>query len=111
MTEKNACRGSRDRLCFLLSHAMLCRSQNALGMQFADLFSLEIGNQGISKCVALVITVTFGKTNQHGKIEYGSSVRNRDVEVCFIVTDLRYVTQKDLTIFKFHLSFEPLILI
>ncbi|CEG77864.1 hypothetical protein RMATCC62417_12547 [Rhizopus microsporus] len=63
---------------------MLCRSQTALRMQFADLFSLVLENQGVSKCMALVAAITFGKTNQHDKIEYGSSVRHHDVEVCSV---------------------------
>ncbi|ORE12296.1 hypothetical protein BCV71DRAFT_282301 [Rhizopus microsporus] len=49
LTEKNDNLGCRDRLCFLISHAMLCRSQTALGMQFADLFPLVLENQGISE--------------------------------------------------------------
>lgn len=83
-TRKDSPTGCRDRLCFLLSHSMLCRSQTALGLQFADLFSLTIDNQGVSECVSLVATITFGKTNQHGKIEYGSSVRHKEVELCSI---------------------------
>lgn len=63
---------------------MLCRSQTVIGMQFADLFSLQIDNQGVTCCLSLVATITFGKTNQHGKIEYGSSVRHRDVLVCSV---------------------------
>lgn len=63
---------------------MLCRSQTTLGMQFADLFSLKIENQGVTECMSLVTTITFGKTNQHGKIEYGSAVRHRQVEVCSV---------------------------
>ncbi|ORE08764.1 hypothetical protein BCV72DRAFT_271340, partial [Rhizopus microsporus var. microsporus] len=82
LAEKNGPLGCRDKLCFLISHAMLCGSQTALGMQFADLFSLVLENQGISGCIALVTTITFEKTSQHGKIEYGSSVRYHDIEVC-----------------------------
>ncbi|CEG83887.1 hypothetical protein RMATCC62417_17753 [Rhizopus microsporus] len=44
LTEKNDPLGCKDRLCFLISHAMLCCSQTALGMQFADLFSLVLGD-------------------------------------------------------------------
>lgn len=61
MNEKNSPLGSRDRLCFLLSHSMLYRSQTTLGMQFADLFSLKIENNGVTKCVSLVVTISFGK--------------------------------------------------
>ncbi|EIE89012.1 hypothetical protein RO3G_13723 [Rhizopus delemar RA 99-880] len=72
------------KIMFPLSHAMLCRSQTTLSMEFADLFSLEVENQGLPECIALVATIAHGKTNQHGKIEYGSSLRHRDVEVCSI---------------------------
>ncbi|ORE10580.1 hypothetical protein BCV72DRAFT_332863 [Rhizopus microsporus var. microsporus] len=49
--------------------------------EFADLFSLVLEDQGISECIALVATITFGKTSQRGRIEYGSSVRHHDVEI------------------------------
>ena len=32
LTERNNHLGCRDKLCFLISHVMLCRSQTALGM-------------------------------------------------------------------------------
>ncbi|KAG1056168.1 hypothetical protein G6F43_001912 [Rhizopus delemar] len=83
-TEKNDIRGYRDRLCFLLRHAMLCRSQITLGMEFTDLFSLEVENQGLTEYIALVATIAHGKINQYGKIEYGLLLSHRDVEVCSI---------------------------
>ncbi|KAI8327682.1 hypothetical protein BD560DRAFT_442042 [Blakeslea trispora] len=43
---------------------MLCRNQTALGIQLPDLFSITIDNQGATKCISLVATITFGKTNQ-----------------------------------------------
>lgn len=99
--QKNCALGSRDRLCFLLSHAMLSRSQTVLGMQFADLFSIEVENQGVTRCLSLVATITFGKTNQHGKIEYGSSVRHRHIEVCPVGTlALNFFS-------RFHFENEP----
>ena len=58
LTEKNGHLGCRDRFCFLVSHAMLCRSQTALGMQFTYLFSLVLENQRVSKCIVLVATIT-----------------------------------------------------
>ncbi|ORE06222.1 hypothetical protein BCV72DRAFT_329203 [Rhizopus microsporus var. microsporus] len=82
--KKNDPLGFKDRLCFLISHAMLCRSQTALGMQLADLLSLVLEDQGIPECIALVATITFGKTNQHGKIECDLSVRHHDGEACSV---------------------------
>ncbi|EIE85163.1 hypothetical protein RO3G_09873 [Rhizopus delemar RA 99-880] len=42
---------------------MLCRSQTTLGMEFADLFSLEVENQRLTECIALAATIAHGKTN------------------------------------------------
>ncbi|OAD78032.1 hypothetical protein PHYBLDRAFT_141892 [Phycomyces blakesleeanus NRRL 1555(-)] len=67
---KSNIRGCRDRLCFLISHSMLFRSQT-----------------GVTECIALVATITFGKTNQHGKIEYGSSAHHFQVDVCSAYED------------------------
>lgn len=41
-TERNNLNGCRDCLYFLISHAILSRSQTALAIEFADLFCLEI---------------------------------------------------------------------
>lgn len=80
--KKNDPLATRNRLCFLMSHSMLMRSETALGTQFADLFSMDLDDQGVSECIALVATITFGKTNQDGKIQYGSALRSRNVELC-----------------------------
>ncbi|KAG1450547.1 hypothetical protein G6F55_009633 [Rhizopus delemar] len=71
----------RNKVCFSMSHAMLMRSETALGTQLPDLFIMELKNQGPSSCFAIVATITFGKTNKDGKIQYGSALRHRDVEV------------------------------
>ncbi|ORE16100.1 hypothetical protein BCV71DRAFT_272567 [Rhizopus microsporus] len=47
--------GCRDKFCFLISHANHCRSQTALGMQFADLFSLVLESQGIPEYVSHLV--------------------------------------------------------
>ncbi|KAG1555462.1 hypothetical protein G6F50_012845 [Rhizopus delemar] len=72
----------RNKVCFSMSHAMLMRSETALGTQLPDLLIMELKNQGPSSCFAIVATITFGKTNKDGKIQYGSALRHRDVEVC-----------------------------
>lgn len=40
-----------DKLCFLLSHAMLLRSETALSLQLPDFFSKEIEDQRNLQCV------------------------------------------------------------
>lgn len=53
-------------------------------MKFADLFSLEVENQGLTECITLVAIIIYGRINQHGTIEYGSSLRHSNVEICSI---------------------------
>lgn len=79
---ENSISAIRNRACFLMSHAMLLRSETALGAQLPDLFCMELENQGVSKCIAVVATITFGKTNKDGKIQYGSCLRHANVELC-----------------------------
>ena len=69
---------------FFLVTGCFFRSQITLGMQFSNLFSLKIENQGVTKYVSLVATIAFGKTNQHEKIEYDFAVRHLQAEICFI---------------------------
>ena len=73
-----------------MNHAMLLRSETALGAQLPDLFSMELENQGVSKCIAMVATSTFGKTNKEGKIQYGSALRHANVELCPIGAFAQY---------------------
>ncbi|KAG2214157.1 hypothetical protein INT45_002647 [Circinella minor] len=71
-----------NRLDFLLGHAILGRGETKRMMQLPDLFSTELADEGPSKCISLVITMNKGKTNQHGRLEYGAAIRHRSVEVC-----------------------------
>jgi hypothetical protein len=47
---------------------MLCRSQTVLGIQFADLFSLVLEDQGISDWIALVATITLEKPTSMARL-------------------------------------------
>ncbi|KAG0747114.1 hypothetical protein G6F57_003595 [Rhizopus arrhizus] len=64
--------------------------------------------QQIKNCFAAVATVTFGKTNKDGKIQYGSALRHRDVEVCSHGAFAQYffflVPPSKHTIFKLFVS-------
>ena len=44
-------------------------------MQLPDLFSMELADEGPTKCILLVITMNKGKMNQHGYLEYGATIR------------------------------------
>lgn len=72
----------RNRTDLLIGYGILARSQSTRFIEFPDMFSLEVENEGPTPCHALVIIMNKGKTNQHGKLEYGATMRNKDVRKC-----------------------------
>ena len=67
---------------------MLLRQSNRLPMELPDCFCLELSNQGQKSreftTYALGIVMNQGKTNQHGRMEYGAALRHRDVRSCLV---------------------------
>ena len=59
-------------------------------MELADLFSLDLPREGVSSpdgsnvARALVVVMNQGKTNQHGRMEYGAALRHRDPKACLV---------------------------
>jgi hypothetical protein len=93
----------RTQLDFLLGNSMLLRQSNRLPIELADLFLMPLpkeGTRGDSWCFVVVMdqgkhpafypfnnipTYTIeGKTNQHGRLEYGAALRHRDYRSCVI---------------------------
>jgi hypothetical protein len=77
----------RTLLCFLFGNSMLLRLGNRLPMELPDLFSMPLpgeGPQGQGWC--LVTVMSQGKTNQHGRLEYGAALRHRDYRACLVGT-------------------------
>jgi hypothetical protein len=72
---------------------MLLRQSNWRPMELPDCFRLELPNEGQKSTefptYALVVVMNQGKTNQHGRIEYGAALRHRDVRSC-LVSSLAY---------------------
>ncbi|KAE8183507.1 hypothetical protein CF328_g8161 [Tilletia controversa] len=93
--------GLRDRLAFLISHYALLRGDNARKLELADLHHLDLAGEGPSPCFAVVLLLANGKTNQAGRVEYGSFLRNRDVRVCPVGCLALYLFS------RFHHSAEP----
>ncbi|KJZ70028.1 hypothetical protein HIM_10579 [Hirsutella minnesotensis 3608] len=56
--------------------------------QLADCFPLDLPNEGLKvpgyTTKALVVVMNCGKTNQHGRMEYGSALRHRDPRSCLV---------------------------
>lgn len=84
----------------LLQHFALLRSESMIGLDFADLFSVELPDEGITPCTAVIVIMRSGKTNQFSNIEYGSFIRNKDVEVCPVSALAQYL------FYRFHCSNE-----
>jgi len=81
---------------------MLLRLSNRLPIGLPDLFLMPLpkeGPRGDSWC--LVTVMDQGKTNQHGRLEYGAALRHRDYRSCVIGALAAYL------FWRWHLSGEP----
>jgi hypothetical protein len=75
----------RTQLCFLFGNSMLLRLSNRLPMELPDLFSMPLPNEGPKgRGWCLVTVMDQGKTNQHGRLEYGAALRHHDYRSCLI---------------------------
>jgi centromere DNA-binding complex CBF3 subunit-like protein len=94
----------RTNLDFLLGHAMLLRQSNQLPLELPDLFAMDLpkeGQKGTCWCFVVVMdqgkhypslflgfsapaSISVGKTNQHGRLEYGAALRHRDHRSCLV---------------------------
>lgn len=78
----NTGEGLRNRLAQCNCNFMSLRGESARSMDLSDLHCLQLENEGPSSCVVILATLDNGKTNKFNKIEYGASLRNRNVEIC-----------------------------
>jgi hypothetical protein len=98
--QKDTIQDLRNRADVLVGYCILSRSQSMRYIEFADMFSLEMPNEGPTPCHALVIIMNRGKTNRGGKIEYGAMMRNKNVHKCPIGAVALYLFS------RFHLEGE-----
>lgn len=84
----------RNMLAQLLSNHMALRGESARSLEFADMFSVNLPNEGNGNCVAFIAILSQGKTNQVGRIEFGACMRNRDVRICGIGALALYMFQR-----------------
>ena len=91
----------RGRVCFLLSHFGLLRGENARDLELADMFSQVLDGEGYSECVALVLLIQHGKTNNFGKLQHVGFMRNKNVNICPVGAVAMYLFQ------RFHVDNEP----
>ncbi|KAG2214162.1 hypothetical protein INT45_014126 [Circinella minor] len=74
--------GLRDGALFLLQHYGLLRSESIRKMEFADLQSLHLEDEGPSQCHALVMILKQGKINKFGRVEVAGCMRNKNMAIC-----------------------------
>ncbi|KAE8255342.1 hypothetical protein A4X03_0g5579 [Tilletia caries] len=79
---RNSDASLRDCVCFLLSHFALLRGDDLRPIELADIHHLEMRNEGLSDCFAIMLLLRHGKTNKHGRVEFGSFIRNKDANIC-----------------------------
>lgn len=74
--EKNQ-EGLRNCVTFLSQHYGLLRSESLRMMEFPDLQSMLLENEGIAPCYALVMVLKQGETNQERRLEFAACLRDK----------------------------------
>ncbi|GAA5976970.1 hypothetical protein JCM10908_005696 [Rhodotorula pacifica] len=92
----------RDRLAFCLAHYGLMRGDNVRKLELADLFSIQLEQEGPNGATAVVLLLNHGKTNQTGRTEYAGFLRNKEVALCPVGALAIYLFA------RFHLSGESI---
>ncbi|EAS32210.3 uncharacterized protein CIMG_13776 [Coccidioides immitis RS] len=81
----------RTAVDFLMGHSMLLRGESRRTAQLADLFTLELTNEGPTPCFPMVLIMGNGKTNQMGRIEYATVMRHRNPLLCTMAQTAFYL--------------------
>lgn len=79
---RNTVEGLRNCTSFLLAHYGLLRGESVRKMEFADLQTMLLENEGVTDCHALIMVLLQGKTNQEGRVEFAACIRNAKVQIC-----------------------------
>jgi hypothetical protein len=86
---------------FLFSHHTITRGQSRRTMQFADLFTIPLKNEGPTPCFPMIMIMDNGKTNAMGRLEYSSVIRHRNPMVCTMAHTAFYL------FFRWNIIKEP----
>ena len=65
-----------------MAHNMLLRGESRRQLQFPDMFTLSLPNEGPTTCWPMILILDNGKTNKLGKLEYIAVMRHRDPLLC-----------------------------
>ncbi|KAJ5110851.1 short-chain dehydrogenase [Penicillium argentinense] len=72
----------RTAVDFLFSHNMLLRGESRRQLQFPDLFTISLPNEGPTPCWPMIMIMNNGKTNQFGRLQYMGVMRHQDPLLC-----------------------------
>ncbi|KAJ5142583.1 short-chain dehydrogenase [Penicillium bovifimosum] len=72
----------RTAVDFLFSHNMLLRGESRRCLQFPDLFTISMPNEGPTPCWPMIMIMDNGKTNQFGRLQYMGVMRHQDPLLC-----------------------------
>ncbi|POM64043.1 Hypothetical protein PHPALM_20484 [Phytophthora palmivora] len=86
-----------NRICHFLCHSCLLQGESAHNLGLPDLFSVVLEHEGYTDCRALVMIMDQGRTNQFGRREFKSFIRNRSVEVSPLVLSKKYNKSDDMS--------------
>ncbi|OJZ79825.1 hypothetical protein ASPFODRAFT_148575, partial [Aspergillus luchuensis CBS 106.47] len=70
-------------------------------LQFADLFTIPLKNEGPTPCFPMIMIMDNGKTNAMGRLEYNSVIRHRNPMVCTMAHTAFYL------FFRWNIGREP----
>lgn len=91
----------RTRLDILLGHFLILRGQSRRDADINELSQVTLAaSEGASPCRALILTMSHGKTNKFGKVQYMGAIRHRDVLRCTMGALAMYL------VWRWHLSGE-----
>ncbi|KAJ5085702.1 short-chain dehydrogenase [Penicillium argentinense] len=72
----------RTAVDFLFSHNMLLLGESRRQLQFPDLFTISLPNEGPTPCWPMIMIMNNGKTNQFGRLQYMGVMRHQDPLLC-----------------------------
>ncbi|KAF1316118.1 Short-chain dehydrogenase, partial [Globisporangium splendens] len=99
--KENSGTALRDRVDFLLGHALIARGESRRLVQFPDMLTLDLTDEGPQLCTPLVIIMRQGKTNQFGRVEYGAAMRCKELLLCPLNSVATYL------FWRWHIELEP----
>ncbi|KAK4700175.1 hypothetical protein P7C70_g6078, partial [Phenoliferia sp. Uapishka_3] len=82
LLRKNSPEGVRELAMHRLSFGGLLRGHHVREADYADFHTVVLEDMGYSRCIALILVLDHGKTNQSGRLEMAGMIRAKDFLTC-----------------------------